>query len=82
MQVDWVKITTTGITVCSILHTVLPPWEAFEEFPSLQKYYKLFVYLVGYAALNGRSTIYPSLSTANGTKTSKIVNGNVGGNGH
>lgn len=46
----------------SILHTILPPWEAFSDFPSLQKYYKLFVYVVGYVAINARSTVWKSIS--------------------
>lgn len=75
MQVDIVKMTTEGITAASILHTLLPPWEAFNDFPTVQKYYKLFVYIVGYAALNGRSTVYPTLSTKDGTQSSKAVNG-------
>lgn len=73
---NWFDIGTKAVALCSVLHTVLPPWEAFNEFPSLQKWYKLFVYLVGYAALNGRSTVYPSLSTKDGTKPSPaVVNG-------
>jgi hypothetical protein len=47
-----------AVLICSILHTLLPPWENFEEWPVLQRYYKLFVFLVGYIALNARSTIY------------------------
>lgn len=74
-HIDWVAVTTTGITVCSILHTILPPWEVFTEWPTFQKYYKLLVYIIGYAALNGRSTLWQSLSTANGSKTSKAANG-------
>lgn len=70
MTTDLVKLATEVVTGASVLHTVLPPWEAFSDFPTGQKYYKLFVYIIGYVALNGRSTVYPSLSTQNGTKTS------------
>jgi hypothetical protein len=72
---DPVKLATTIIAGASVLHTILPPWEAFNDFPTLQKFYKLFVYFVGYTALNGRSALYPSLSTASGTKTSAAANG-------
>lgn len=70
MQVDLLKVITEIVAGASVLHTVLPPWEAFNDFPSAQKYYKLLVYIVGYVALNGRSRVYPSLSTASGTKPS------------
>lgn len=83
MQIDIVKITTEGVTIASVLHTILPPWEAFNDFPWLQKYYKLFVYIVGYAALNGRSTVYPSVSTKDGTQPSPVVTKTQnGGGGH
>ena len=79
MQVDLVKLATQIVAVSSLVHTLLPPWEALNDFPTLQKYYKLFVYLVGYAALNGRSTVYPSISTKSGTKISDVVITNGGG---
>jgi hypothetical protein len=83
MQVDLVKLTTTVVATSSLLHTILPPWEAFNDFPRLQKYYKLFIYFVGYAALNGRSTVWSTLSTADGSKTSKAANGvKTNGGGH
>jgi hypothetical protein len=81
MSVDLLKIGTEVIAGASILHTVLPPWEAFNDFPTLQKYYKLVVYVIGYVALNARSTVYQSLSTNSGTKMSDAVtktNGNGG----
>jgi len=56
--------------VASVLHTFLPPWEAFSDFPGLQRYYKLFVYLVGYVGLNARSTVWKSLSTNSGQQPS------------
>lgn len=74
-----VSICTRTVVGCSVLHTVLPPWEAFDDFPRAQKYYKLLIYFVGYIALNGRSTLYKSLSTNNGSKTSDVVNGKANG---
>ena len=71
MAIDIVKLGTEIIAGSSLLHTVLPPWEAFADFPTLQKYYKLLVYIIGYVALNGRSTIYPSVSTKDGTQPSQ-----------
>jgi hypothetical protein len=68
-----VKTGTEVIAAASLLHTILPPWEALNDFPMAQKYYKLAIYLVGYVALNGRSTVYPALSTASGTKPSAAV---------
>src|SRR6266702_3767255 len=73
MQVDPVKIATEVVAAASLLHTILPPWEALNDFPNAQKYYKLLVYIVGYAALNGRSTVYPNLSTKDGTQPSLSV---------
>ena len=80
MHVDLIKLGTEIVTGASILHTLLPPWDAFDDFPTAQKYYKLFIYIVGYAALNGRSTLYQSISTGSGTKVSDAVaskNGDV-----
>jgi hypothetical protein len=61
----------------TILHNLLPPWDFLSDFPRLQKGYKLLVYVVGYAAGNGRSTFWRSLSTNNGRQPSPI-NGNGG----
>lgn len=69
----WLDYGTEAIAICSILHTVLPPWEALSDFPTAQKYYKLAVYFIGYAALNGRSTVYRSISTKDGTQTSNAA---------
>lgn len=82
MQVDLIKLGTTLVTVASFIHTILPPWEAFNDFPRVQKYYKVLVYIIGYAALNGRSTVYPSLSTNDGKQQSKaVINGAAKTNG-
>lgn len=65
----------TGLTfVCSLLHSLLPPWDGFGDFPRFQKYYKAFVYTVGYLGVNARSAIHPSISTQNGTKLSDAGN--------
>jgi hypothetical protein len=48
----------TAITFgASILHTFLPPWDFLDDFPTAQKYYKAFVYFVGFVAENARSTV-------------------------
>jgi len=65
-----VDILTRVIAVCSILHMLLPPWEAFNDFPTVQKFYKLGIYIIGYAAGNARSTIYPTISTNSGQQPS------------
>jgi hypothetical protein len=54
------------IVGCSVAHTLLPPWDFLDQFPTAQKYYKVFIYIVGYVALNGRSTVYKSISASNG----------------
>ena len=85
LVIDWSSITvatiwtwiSSTVTVCSILHTALPPWDFLNDFPTAQKFYKAFVYLVGYIATNWRSTLYPQLSTSNGSKISEVVK-----NGH
>jgi hypothetical protein len=52
------------IVACSVAHSLLPPWDFLDQFPTAQKYYKVFIYVIGYVALNGRSTVYRSISTA------------------
>ena len=54
-----------SVLICSTLHTVLPPWDWLDDFPRAQKYYKAFIYLVGYVAISGRSTVYRSISVHN-----------------
>jgi hypothetical protein len=53
------------VTVCSILHTMLPPWDFLNEFPASQRYYRLLVYIIGFVALNARSTVYQKISVNN-----------------
>ena len=74
----WLDYITRTIVTCSILHTTLPPWEFLDDFPQVQKVYKAFIYLVGYVAINGRSSVYKSLSTKDGTQVSKAANGGNG----
>lgn len=57
-----IDIVTKTVFVCSILHTMLPPWDILSEFPWWQKRYKVVVYVIGYVALNGRSTVYQKIS--------------------
>lgn len=71
-QHQLIDLATETVVTCSLLHTFLPPWDFLNDFPKAQKYYKLAVYVIGYIALNGRSTIYQSIST---------TKGNNGGNG-
>jgi hypothetical protein len=76
------------IGIASIIHTFfLPPWDvpAIAQFPRFQKYYRLFVYFVGYLAVAARSKVWSSISTDSGQRQSDIVkqtiNGDSGG-GH
>lgn len=63
MLPHWVFDYAAGtIVVCSLLHTFLPPWDFLADFPRAQKYYKAFVYVIGYIAMNARSTVYSSIS--------------------
>lgn len=61
------------VTVCTWLHNILPPWEFLDQFPTAQKYYKLLVYLIGYAAGSARSTIWSSISTNDGKQPSEAA---------
>lgn len=58
------------IICCSVAHNFLPPFEFLNDFPTAQKYYKLLIYVIGYIALNARSTVYKSISTKDGTQQS------------
>lgn len=69
----FVDVLTRTVAICSIMHTMLPPWEVLNDFPAAQKYYKVFVYSIGYVALNGRSTVYRDISTKEGAQTSKAA---------
>lgn len=59
---------SSAVTICSFLHTTLPPWDCLSDFPKAQQYYKLLVYVIGYIALNARSTVYKSIAVSNGTQ--------------
>lgn len=74
-----VDLVTRIVLVCSLAHTLLPPWEVFADYPRLQKAYKLGLYLLGYIALNGRSTLYKSIGTNNGSQVSAAAKKQNGG---
>lgn len=65
------------VVACSVLHTFLPPWdaEALKPFPTLQKYYRLLIYVVGYVGINARSTVYPIISINNPNGVNNKVSG-------
>lgn len=55
------------IVGASVLHVVLPPYEVLNDFPEAQKYYKVFLGVVQYAALNLRTQliqVYPQAKAA------------------
>jgi hypothetical protein len=58
---EWVDIGTRTIVICSLLYTFLPPWEIFNDFPAVQKYYKLLLAIVAHMAIAGRSSVYRSI---------------------
>lgn len=64
-QIDWITLGTQIVAGASVLHTILPPWDFLDNFPKAQNVYKVFVYLVGYVALNARSTVYNKISVNN-----------------
>lgn len=59
------------IVVCSLLHTFLPPWDFLSPWPRAQKAYKATIYVIGYIAINARSTVYQSVSTDDGQHASQ-----------
>jgi hypothetical protein len=61
------------VLICSVAHTFLPPWDFLSDFPRAQKVYKAFIYVIGYVAINARSSVYSSLSTENGSKVSEAA---------
>lgn len=73
---------TRAIAVCSVLHTVLPPWDwnpdfvknGLSEFPTAQstfrktfnnRWYRVLIFVIGYIALNARSTVWHFISVHN-----------------
>jgi hypothetical protein len=72
-MIQFINIVTRVVFVASIVHTLLPPWDFLADFPRIQKVYKALIYIIGYIAINGRSTVYSSLST----QTSGGVNESV-----
>jgi hypothetical protein len=59
-----IDVITRVVFIASIAHSVMPPWDFLSDFPTAQKLYKILVYLVGFIAINGRSTVYHSISIA------------------
>jgi hypothetical protein len=60
------------IATCSVLHTLLPPWDFLDPWPRAQKYYRAAIYVIGYLALHGRSTVYRSISEGSGPSPDEI----------
>jgi hypothetical protein len=52
-----VEYATQLIVVCSFLHSALPPQSTFDDYPRIQKAYKVFVVLVGFVAVNWRGSV-------------------------
>ena len=59
------EIYIRAVFIASLFHSFLPPWDAdaFKPFPTFVKFYKVLIYVIGYVAINARSTVYPSIST-------------------
>lgn len=76
-------IYTNVVTVSSHLHSLLPPWDgdAIAAFPTFQKWYRLFIYFLGYVAASYRSSVHPSISTQNGTVLSPAAVKSQNGHG-
>jgi hypothetical protein len=59
-----IDVVTRIVFFASVGHSCLPPWEFLNDFPRTQKVYKVLVYIIGFIAINGRSTVYHSISVA------------------
>lgn len=68
--INWTHVGFVTVVACSALHNLLPPWDFLKDFPRTQKVYKALVYVIGYIALNWRSTLWQTLSTQNGQRPS------------
>lgn len=55
------------VLISSVLHTALPPYEVFSDYPGAMKFYKLILTLLSFLAVSRRSAVYQSISTAGGT---------------
>ncbi len=62
------------VTVCSILHTALPPVGEFGEFPRFQKAYAFLVKLIEVIALGGRDKSNDRLPHSTNPSTSGGTN--------
>ncbi len=64
------------VTICTMLHSLLPPWEVLNDFPRTQKGYKVFIYTLGYVGGSARSTVpwnkAISISNPNGVNTTGV----------
>ncbi len=63
-ETQFIDIGAKVVVIASVCHSCLPPWDFLNDFPRTQKFYKAFIYLVGFIAINGRSTVYTSISTS------------------
>lgn len=63
------------VVSCSVLHTVLPPYDFLSDFPRLQKIYKATIYLIGYVSISARSAVWKQISTDSGTRVSDVAKG-------
>ena len=61
MEADWairlLSYASGLVSICSILHLILPAYEIFDDFPEFKKYYKVFVLIIGSIALNKRQSV-------------------------
>jgi len=68
-----VDIITEISVIASLLHTFLPPWDFLNDFPQAQKVYKAFIYVIGYVAISGRSSVYRTISIKNAEGVNNYV---------
>jgi len=65
METQLLRCIPEIIAVASIVHIILPPYETFNDFPRLQKYYKLGVAIIAYIALNARGQVIQMYGSVN-----------------
>lgn len=53
------------VLICSLLYSVLPPYDGYGDFPRFQKFYKAFIFTIGHMGANARSSLYPSIPASN-----------------
>jgi len=55
-------IATGMVTGFSMLYSVLPPWDSFNEYPAFQRWYKFaMIFIVKFGSLNIRSLVRPQI---------------------